>query len=243
MPENTHAPRPRRRLAALLAAVAAAGLALVAAPAAHAASDPYTAITVTSDASVTVGDTVTVAVDATGLLDAYAYTVTLGYDPALLSFDTTSPVYPAGGYGAATTGTGTVTFSATRLGTSPGLTGDQNLVTFTFTALSAGTATITLTDGSIVASDDTTSAITTGTAELTAETTIAAAPVTDDGTGTDDGTTTGSETTTTSGSTASDGSLAVTGQDAAPWVATGAFALTLIALGTVLALRRRGATR
>jgi hypothetical protein len=249
MHENTSAPRRRKRLTALLATLAAVGVSLIAAPPVLAASPAYSTMTLTATPAVTAGGAVTVTVTATDLTDAYAYDLTVAYDPALLAFDAASAGYPSGGYGSATVGTGTVTFAGTRLGTSPGLTGTQSLVSFRFTSLAAGSAAITVTGGSLVDSATTVTPITPGAPSLTATTTIAAAPPTGGGTGGGGGTgsdgtgnlvSTGTDDTTSSDPT---GSLSGTGIDAGPWFATGAFAAALVALGVVLVIRRREATR
>lgn len=242
----------RRRPTALLAAVAGLGLALLAAPTAHAATEAYEALTVTADSSVTVGDTVTVSVEATGLVDLYAYTLTVDYDPALLAYDDGSATYPSGGYDSTSADDGTLTFSATRMGSSPGLTGDQNLVTFTFTALASGTAAITLTGGTVVDSSNAIADVT----SAGAETVIVATSGADgggDGTdgggdGTGGGTGSGSDadgTDSDDAGTGADGddALAGTGLDAGPWVATAILALGAIAVGVAMTLRRREATR
>ncbi|WP_267059311.1 cohesin domain-containing protein [Microbacterium sp. cx-59] len=244
MPERISPTRLRgRRLAALLAAATAVvGATLIAAPAAMAAPATYGAITLTvDDTTITAGDTLTVTIAADTVADLYAYDLVVGYDPALLSFDAASAVYPTGGFGDAQTGTDAVTFSSTRLGTSPGLTGPQTLVSFTFTALAAGSADISLDSSTLIGTAGETTAVDVTAPGLTATTVIAAAPVTP-------GPST-SPTTTPSpsasalpitGTTPSD-PLASTGADATPWLVTGAIGAALVALGAVLVIRRRQA--
>jgi LPXTG-motif cell wall-anchored protein len=247
MPERISPPRPRgRRLAALVAATTAAvfGATLLAAPAAMAAPATYGSLTLAvDDTSVTEGDTVTVTIAADTVAELYAYDLDVSYDPALLSYDVDSAVYPSGGFGDALVGTEDVTFSSTRLGTSPGLAGAQTLVSFTFTALAAGSAAIALDSGTLIGTAGETTPVDTTAAALDATVVIAAAPVppVDGGgpapappvtelpvTGTPAG----------GGSTGAD-PLASTGADATPWIATGIVSAALVALGAVLVIRRR----
>lgn len=253
MPERTSLVRPRgRRLTALLAAATAVfGASLIAAPAAMAAPATYGALTLTvDDTTITEGDTLTVTIAADTVADLYAYDLEVGYDSTLLSFDVDSAVYPAGGFGDALTGTDAVTFSNTRLGTSPGLAGPQTLVSFTFTALAAGSADISLDSSTLIGTAGETTAVDTTAAGLTATVVIAAAPVPPGGGGGGGPVTppvvdapdtalpvTGDPAGTTD-------PLASTGADATPWIATGIIGAALVALGAVLvARRRREATR
>ncbi|MCR2823955.1 cohesin domain-containing protein [Microbacterium sp. zg.Y909] len=253
MPETTLPARPRRArtraLALLTAALAVFGGSLAVAPAAHAA----TGVTVTTPGAATAGDTVTVTVAADAGADLFAYDLTLGYDPALLAFAPGSETYPTGGYGAATESPGTVTFTSTRLGTSPGLTGPHDLVTFSFTALTSGAATISLDAATFL---DSASAAQSLPQPVTATVEIAAAPVTPTPTpapgapGTPGSPGTPSAGMPAAGAGAADGaasdpadsaagSLAGTGGDIVMWIVAGAAGIALLALGVVLMVRRR----
>lgn len=244
MPESTlRRARGSRRWSALLAVTGALlGVALVAAPAAHAAPATTGVLTITADATATAGDTVTVAIAADATADLFAYDVVVSYDPALLSYDADSLVTPDGGFAAASADAGAVTLTHTRLGTSPGLTGAQTLATVTFTTLAAGDARIAVTGGTLIGTEGESTPIdTTG---LEAMTTIAAAPVVP-----------GTPTEPSPGASPDPGTalpvtdrtptdpLAVTGADATGWLVTGAVAAALVALGAVLVIRRRAATR
>jgi len=249
MPETTLPARPRRArtraLALLTAAIAVFGGSLAVAPAAHAA----TGVTVTAPVAVTAGDTVTVTVAADAGADLFAYDLTLGYDPALLAFAAGSETYPPGGYGALTESAGTVTFTNTRLGTSPGLTGPHELVTFSFTALTSGAATISLDAATFL---DSASASQSLPQPVTATVEIAAAPGTPAPTpapgpgapGTDapeagEGAADDAAASDPVGTPA--GSLAATGGDVVMWIVAGAAGIALLALGVVLMVRRRRA--
>ncbi|KQX74830.1 MULTISPECIES: cohesin domain-containing protein [Aeromicrobium] len=137
-----------QRGAAVAAAGTALALALGALAATGAAADdeqPY-AVTV-SDATVTIGDRVEVAVAADRIEDVYAYSMELGYDPALLAYvgDSAGTEISGATYERQTPGEVVVTH--TKLGTSPATTGDDvTLVTATFTAIADGTATVTASD-------------------------------------------------------------------------------------------------
>ena len=251
MPERTSPARPRgRRLTALLAAATAVfGASLIAAPAAMAAPATYGALTLTiDDTTITEGDTLTVTIAADTVAELYAYDLEVGYDSTLLEYDADSAVYPTGGFGDALVGTDEVTFSDTRLGTSPGLAGPQTLVTFTFTALAAGSADISLDGSTLIGTAGETTVVDVTAPGLTATTVIAAAPVPPGGGG-------GPVTSPVvdapdtalpiTGDQAGDTDpLANTGADATPWIATGIIGAALVALGAVLvARRRREATR
>src|SRR6218665_1322962 len=170
MPKKPPARIPRRHATSLTLA-ASALLFFVAAPAASAAVDGagYDSIVVTAEPeSVSVGDTITVTAVATGLVDAYAYDLDLSFDPALIAFDSDSEITPAGGFGSAAADAGTLSVVGTRLGTSPGLTGTQTLVTLTFTALAPGTTEIALSSGRLVDAEGTAAEIDTTSEALSA---------------------------------------------------------------------------
>jgi hypothetical protein len=240
-----------RTLASGVAFTAAAFLALGTASSASAVvvPDAYETATLTAaPTSVSIGDTVTVTAVFTGLVDAYAYELDIAYDPELLAFVADSEVFPDGGFGSATDSGDEIAVAATRLGTSPGLTGTQTLVTFTFTAIDAGDASIAIASGRIVDSNTQPSPIDAAAAGTSAIVEII--PDEDSGPGTggggSDGGSDGGDPDTGSGSgngsgsgTSTDDSLATTGADAAPWLILGAGAIGAIAAGTVIAVRRR----
>ncbi|MCR2815890.1 cohesin domain-containing protein [Microbacterium jiangjiandongii] len=247
MPETIPSGRRRRArtraLALLTAALAVFGGSLALAPAAHAA----TGVTVTAPGAVTAGDTVTVTVAAEAGADLFAYDLTLGYDPTLLAFAAGSETYPTGGYGAVTESSGTVTFTNTRLGTSPGLAGTHDLVTFSFTAVGSGSATISVDDGTFL---DSASASQPLPEAVTTTVEIAAAPVTPSPTpapgapgagapAAGEGAADDAAASDPAGNSA--GSLATTGGDVVMWIVVGAAGVGLLALGVVLMVRRRRA--
>jgi LPXTG-motif cell wall-anchored protein len=244
MPERTSPARPRgRRLTALLAAATAVfGASLIAAPAAMAAPATYGALTLTvDDTTITEGDTLTVTIAADTVADLYAYDLEVGYDVTLLEFDADSAVYPTGGFGDALVGTDAVTFSNTRLGTSPGLAGPQTLVSFTFTALAAGSADIALDSSTLIGTAGETTVVDVTAPGLTATVAIAAAPVAPVPSPSPTASTPAA-TLPISGDTGSatgTDPLASTGADATPWIATGIIGAALVALGAVLVIRRR----
>lgn len=242
MSHHPPARTPRSLLAALSIGVAAL-LPLGAAAPASAAVVPEDSLVLTAEpASVSVGDAVTVTVAATGLTDLYAYDLHIAVDPELLAFVAGSGTTPAGGFGSATGQSGTVSVVATRLGTSPGLVGDQTLVTLSFTALAAGTAEISLAGGTLVDSAGAGTPIDASDESLSASVEITAV---DDPGGDAQGAAGGAG----SGSGAADGqtgtaptssgSLAITGADAAPWLIAAGIAVILAAAGAVLVMRRR----
>jgi hypothetical protein len=135
---------PHRAVPRLLAAAAAAVWLL---PAAPALADPVIgSIVVDAPDTATVGEEFSVVVSAEGLEDLYSYEVTLAYDPSLLSVDESSTSTPAGGFAdtEAEAADGALVIRGTRLGTSPGLSGDQDLATVSLTASSAGAASLAL---------------------------------------------------------------------------------------------------
>ncbi|WP_262002417.1 MULTISPECIES: cohesin domain-containing protein [Microbacterium] len=243
------APTRFRRLRAHgsgVAFAAATFLAFGVASSASAATIPvgYEAVSLTAaPTSVSVGDTVTITAVFTGLVDAYAYELDIAYDEDALAFVDDSEQSPSGGFHSATDTGSEVAIAATRLGTSPGLTGTQTLVTVRFAAIADGDAAVGIASGRIIGSDGNTTTIDPSAAGASTVVEIIAddegtepgsggggSPGGDPGSGSQPGT--GSDTP-------ADGSLAVTGADAAPWLIVGAGALALVAAGTVLALRRR----
>ncbi len=241
--------RPPARFHRLLAAgvTLAASAAIVlgtAHPAAAVIVNPgYDSLVISATpAEASVGDTITVTAVATGLVDAYAYDLDIAYDPEVLDYVVDSETLPAGGFGTADAADGIVSVVSTRLGTSPGLTGTQTLVTVTFTAIADGDTTIALTGGRVVDSAGTTADIDTGSPTLVAPISIAAEETPGTGTPGTPGTPgngAGSGAGTGNGTTGTDAdALANTGADAAPWFLLGGLAVALIIGGTVLVRRR-----
>ena len=100
-----------------------------------------------SQPSVSIGDQVTVSVAAASVDDLYAYSVDLGYDPALLQYVGDSAATPISGATYEKAEAGSVEVTHTKLGSSPAASGqDVTLVTATFTAVGSGRATITASD-------------------------------------------------------------------------------------------------
>ncbi|TQJ31593.1 cohesin domain-containing protein [Microbacterium sp. SLBN-146] len=225
-----------RVTAAFATAFALAGASIALAPAALAAPPEIDELSVSAPESVDVGDDVEVAIAVTDATDLYAYTVTVAIDPTLFAFSEGSAVFPAGGFDAVDEGDGTITFTHTRLGTSPGLEGSQELVVFTLRAIGAGATPITVGPATFSSSTSETISLE-GTIDVT--TTVVEAP-------SPTPTPTASATAApVDGSAAGSGSqpLAVTGQDAGVWTVVGVFAAALIAAGAVLVLRRRAVNR
>ncbi|WP_407358943.1 cohesin domain-containing protein [Microbacterium sp. LTA6] len=239
MPENTFIRGARGLISTFLAATAISVLTLgVASPAsAETEPAPENNLTITADRpKVSVGETITVTVAAESLVDAYAYELTIGFDPALLALVDGSEVFPVGGFSSATLADGVLSAVATRLGTSPGLSGAQSLVTLTFTALAPGDAAVTLLSGTLVDSAGASADVEPG---ADTSTVISGA---DDGGGTDPGSGGGTGGSGSNGSTpppAETDPLASTGAEAAPWIVAAALALAAAAGGIVLILRRR----
>lgn len=228
----------RRRARAMLLAAATITLASTAgifAPAAVAASDPI--VSLTAPASARVGDTVTVSVPVDAVADLYAYELSLDFDPALLAYKDGSAVLPSGGYSSVSSSSGRVTLTHTRLGTSPGLVGAQTLATAAFTVLAGGqTAALTPAAVTFVASDGSTSNIIPPPAAVIA---IEAVPVVEPSPEPRPSASSSapSPSLAASGSDSSD-PLASTGGAALPVMVGGAFAVALVALGTILIIRR-----
>ena len=238
MPEHTLIRRGRGLIATFLTAAAITALILGSASAASAEATPAPedgpTISVDKD-TADVGDTITVTVAAESVVDLYAYQLSIGFDPALLSLIDGSEIFPAGGFSSSSSADGVVSAVATRLGTSPGLSGAQSLVSLTFTALAPGTAKVTLLQGALVDSAGASAGIDSG---ATTSTVISG----DGGGGTDPGTGGGNGGTGSGGSTpppAEHDPLATTGGDAGPWIVAAAAALAAAIGGIVLIVRRR----
>ena len=104
--------------------------------------------------TITVGDGVTVDLSAKGSDDLYAASIEVSYDADRLTFDPDSVQSGFNGlYGLVvdeTTAAGSLTFSFTRLGTSPGEVGDLELGSFAFISVSAGDPTLAISSKRIV---------------------------------------------------------------------------------------------
>lgn len=252
MPENTPARRPLRRrsraVAALAAASALLGGSLVLAPAAVAAEAPPTigAVTLTAPAAADEGDTVEIVLAVDAATDVFAYEVAIAYDPSLLAFVDGASTFPDGGFDAVDDDAGAVTFTHTRLGTSPGLTGAQELVSFSFTALGGGAAAITVTDATFLSASGAAIGLPEG-AVVSATTELTAAPEPPSPSPTPTASATTTPVAPTDEATPAPGTagppLAVTGQDATTWIVAGVLAAALVAAGVVIVLRRRTVTR
>ncbi|MGO1316222.1 MAG: cohesin domain-containing protein [Cellulomonadaceae bacterium] len=142
-----------RHRAALIGGIAAATL--VALPATAGAAPTLTGVTVTAPATIDL--TTTSALEAqvavTAADDVYGYELVLAYDPDLLALTENGVTVPDGGFDDIATGAGTVTVTHTRLGASPGLSGDVTLASVPFTALAAGDAPISVTSLTLVGAD------------------------------------------------------------------------------------------
>ncbi len=204
-----------------LAAPVAAGVALAATP------------------EVEVGETVEVAIDLTGLVDVYAYELTISFDGALFDYvDDSAAGAPAGGFDAVESDEGTVTLVHTRLGSSPAFAGDLP-ITLELLSTDDGEGTVAVESVHLVDADS-------ATADIeplpTADVTVTAPPVDPgdgDGGGSGGDSDSGGDPTPTPAPEAGD-DLASTGADALPY---GLLALALLAAGGILTgavvLRRR----
>lgn len=155
MPETPLGARGRRsrvRAAALLLTpLVVAGGAALAAPAAVAAP-PTATLEIETPATAVEGTEIEVAVSTVDADDVYAYQLVLDYDPELLKFNPTSTTTPVGGFSVDSLEDGSLTITDTRLGTSPGLSGDTTLATVSFTVIDGGQATIGLSSASLISS-------------------------------------------------------------------------------------------
>ncbi|MGO2658231.1 cohesin domain-containing protein [Mycetocola reblochoni] len=259
--------RHRRRRSLLIAATALTATALAPATAASAAPAVLGTPVLTAPATAEVGDVITVELRTDAAGDLYAYELELSYDPALLAPVEDSVALPDGGHSSALVDDDATSVTHTRLGTSPGLSGEQSLVSIDFTTLAAGDAAVTLTGGETVGTELERTAVDD---ELSAVTAIAEPSSTgaDAGAdGADAGSDGGSNGTADAGSDGADGSgssgddsaaaadatpsptaapaadtpLADTGAQAGAIAAAAALAVALLALGAVLVARRRGA--
>lgn len=232
----------RRRFGGRVAALAAATVALVGsslalAPAALAAGGSIGTVSVTAPTTADEGDTITVSIPVDASTDLFAYDLVVTYDAALLDFDDASATFPAGGHDSVTENTGTVEFTHTRLGTSPGLAGAQTLVTFTFTVLGGGTTAIELATATFVDSLGGTIPLA---APVSSSIALTAAPAPSPSpTASPSATPTASASPTAVAAAASADPLASTGSNLTVPLIAGSVALALLALGTILVIRRR----
>lgn len=98
----------------------------------------------TSVSTVGVGDEVTVTVAAENVSDVFAYELALDYDATRLAYVEGSASTDVSGSTYASVVGGDLTVLHTKLGTSPAATGDVELVSATFTALTSGPAALTV---------------------------------------------------------------------------------------------------
>lgn len=243
-------PRASRRLgAALVAALALLGPAL-AAPAAHAAAPAATPSIAVDPSNVTAGDPFVATVRGSGVSDLYSYDLQITFDPALIAPGADAPTGPAGGFTSHVTAPGSVTVSHTRLGTSPGLSGETEVVlaSIPFRSLAAGSAVVQLSSVRLVSS---TGEVVTAAAVSSASVDIAAAPVPEPQPSVASPSPSLSPAPSVSGTSSptpvpaakSPGDLAATGLDATPWWIAGALGVALIAGGALFMLRRRQAVQ
>ncbi len=234
-------PRPARRLgAALVAALALLGPLLVA-PAAHAAPPAATLSLSLDETDVTEGDSLVATVTASGVSDLYSYDLELAFDPELVAPADEAPTGPDGGFTSSATGSGTLTVTHTRLGTSPGLAGTSGVVlaVIPLRTLAAGSAVVELSSVRLVSS--------TGdvvTAEGVASQTVAIAaqpgPVPQPTVSSSPSPSTSSSASATPLPAANaPGDLATTGVDAAAWLISGALGVAALVAGAVLVVLRR----
>ena len=138
----------RRHRSAL--ALGSLTLALTLASLAPAAADPTAAsVSLNATASAAIGDTILVDVDLTGTTDIYTYSVTLGFDPAVLTYVSDSVTGPGGGFTTAAQAPGSVTLVHTRMGTSPPIDGDLS-ASVSFSAVASGSAAVRATSVTLV---------------------------------------------------------------------------------------------
>jgi hypothetical protein len=230
--------------AVLAGALGAAGV-LGAAPAALAAPPAPAAITIAAPAGAVAGDVIDVVISAKSVTDLYAWEADLAYDPALLAYVPDSAEFAPGGFDVAAEAAGVLSLAHTRLGSSPGLSGDLTLATVQLTVLAAGQGALDLDSITLVNSADEAATIDDAAAAAVA---LAAAPTP---TPTPTPTTTPSPTLTAtptptpsptpSPTKTAGGALAVTGPASGNPLAAALVAAAGIGLGAALVLRRRQA--
>jgi len=246
---STHITAPRPKAARLLGAALGATLALfgalAAAPAAYAAPPAATLTLQVAPSTATEGDTVTVTVVGSNVSDLYAYDLQLSFDPALIAPGAAAPTGPSGGFTSSSIGTGTLTVSSTRLGTSPGLSGTSGVVlaSIPLRTLAAGSPRIDLSSVRLVSSPgDVVTAASVASSTVTVAAAPAPAPQPSESASTAPAVSTTPPPSTTALPAATGPSdLATTGFDATPWLISGAVGIALIAGGALFVLRRRQA--
>ena len=234
-------PRAARRLGAALVAALALFGPLAAAPAANAAPPAPTFSLELTPTTATEGDTIVATVTGTGVSDLFAYDLVFTVTEGMLESADDLPTGPDGGFTSAVDGPGTVTVSHTRLGTSPGLSGEIVLATVPLHAIGSGAARVELSSVRLVSSSGEAATQTAVAAETV---TLAALPTP---TPTPSATPTASESASPSASSTpaavASNDLATTGVDAAPLLISGAIGIALIAAGAVFVARRRQGVR
>ncbi|WP_162893106.1 cohesin domain-containing protein [Microbacterium halotolerans] len=145
--------RRRRAAAAAIGVVTAVGAVLLGAAPALAAPAQVGAVELSAPETGEVGDVIEVAVAATDAADVYAAQFELGYDDEALRYVTDSAAFLDGGYGTVSEETGAAQLAYTRLGSSPGISGDVTVVTVSFEVLRAGEATVSIDDGALIGTE------------------------------------------------------------------------------------------
>lgn len=145
--------RRRRVAAAAVGVVTAAGAVLLGAAPALAAPAQAGAVELNAPETGEAGGVIEVAVAVTDAADVYAAQFELGYDDEALRYVTDSAAFLDGGYGAASEEPGSAQLAYTRLGSSPGISGDATVVTVSFEVLRAGVATVSVDDGTLVGTE------------------------------------------------------------------------------------------
>ncbi len=217
------------------------GASLALSPAALAAGGQIGTVTVTAPGAAHQGDTITVSIPVDGSTDLYAYDLELRYDPALLDLDEASAAFPTGGHSSVAGGAGTVHLTDTRLGTSPGLSGAQNLVSVSFTVLGGVATSVTLARAPFVDSMGGSTSLprpAVSDIALTASPVVEPSPSSAAPTGSVGSASPAPSVSAAAVETDSD-PLAVTGSSFVAPLIAGAIAVALLALGTVLIIRRR----
>ncbi|WP_158685460.1 cohesin domain-containing protein [Microbacterium halophytorum] len=143
----------RRRAAAVAVGIAAAGAALLGSGPALAAPAQVGAVELSAPATGEVGEVVDVAIEATGAADVYAAEFALAFDDEVLKYIPDSAVFLDGGYGAANEESGAAQLAYTRLGSSPGVSGDATVATVSFEVMGAGDATVSIDGGTLVGTE------------------------------------------------------------------------------------------
>ncbi|MDR2453209.1 MAG: hypothetical protein LBD51_01365 [Bifidobacteriaceae bacterium] len=235
-------PRPRARAAIAAGLGVLATLAL--APAAGAAPPQAGPVGVVAPAEATAGDVITVAITADAVADLYAYQLDLVYDQASLAYVADSATFPEGGFDIATQTPDGLALAHTRLGASPGLSGQATLATVDMLVLAAGEAEIELGAATLASSSQET-ALVAGAESATLTALPAAEPESEPSTGAPPAGSAapGASDAAPAGSTSggASGALPVSGPNRGGLLAAAGVAAGLIASGAAIALRRRQA--